>query len=316
MKRYIPRGLIGRVGKNLDLVVSRLDKRVTVFNFHDVGDNPSEFVLDNGIHVTNYLFRNQIDFVASNFNIISMDQFLKGDIPTRPALITFDDGYDNTFQNGVRLLESLRLPCTVFLNMGPIHGENYWAEKISYLHKYGEGFAEFLSDCVGRAIDNPHLDCTKEIIEQYERLYLNNYESNLSQYMSRYVTPDYLKHLDNPLVTLGSHLYTHYNVKHLSNTVLELEYRKNEEAMSQLKYYTPVFAFPFGDPRTCFTAQQASLILQFGARRVFTSRSRPNDNHDAKVIDRISLTHWHDSESRMWYQTIRVPLSELVGVRS
>ena len=127
-------------------------------------------------------------------------------------------------------------------------------------------FAEFLSDCVGRAIDNPHLDCTKEIIEQYERLYLNNYESYLSQYMSRYVTPDYLKHLDNPLVTLGSHLYTHYNVKHLANSVLELEYRNNEEAMSQLKYYTPVFAFPFGDPRTCFTAQQASLILQFGAR--------------------------------------------------
>ena len=115
------------------------------------------------------------------------------------------------------------------------------------------------------------------------------------------------------MVTFGSHLYTHYNVRNLPDPVLKDEYQKNAAALSKFRGYLPIFAFPFGQPGACFSMDQAGFLLKQGAVRLFTGWSRPNLDQSAKIIDRIALSGGHDSDQRMWFQVLKYPILETLG---
>ena len=75
-----------------------LRKSLVVICYHDINENPSEFSKLNSLDLNPDLFRKQLLFLKSNFNIISPDDLTSGNIPERAVLITFDDGWRSTFE--------------------------------------------------------------------------------------------------------------------------------------------------------------------------------------------------------------------------
>jgi len=47
-----------------------LNRTLTVFVYHDVSDNPSEFSLKYNLNVCPEIFEHQINFIKNNFNVI------------------------------------------------------------------------------------------------------------------------------------------------------------------------------------------------------------------------------------------------------
>ena len=314
MIKEILRNALGSGGKRLQPVLRRLDESVTVFLLHDVSDGGAPFTKENNLCVSTELFRTQMRFVEDNFNPISMQRLLRGDVPARAAMVTFDDGYPGVFKDALPILSGMRMPCTIFMNMAPVFGEIFWSARAIYLCQKVKGFQRFLAQYSRPSFKLGHLECTQELIDLYEREYGNEYVSELPSYTGPYVSLGDLKKADDdPLVTLGSHLYNHFNVKHLSNDVLKDQYDRNSKALSEFKRYLPVFAFPFGQPGTCFSPSQASFLLHNGATRLFTGWPRPNYDHSAKLMDRIALNSSHKSENRLWFQVVKYPVLEMFG---
>ena len=98
-----------------------MKKGLTVFMFHEVSDQPSRFAEEYGLAVSIKTFRRQMTWIKSKFDIIHPVDVLTGTpLPKRAAIISFDDGFLSSFENGLAILEKLRVPSVVFLNMRAI----------------------------------------------------------------------------------------------------------------------------------------------------------------------------------------------------
>ena len=120
------------------------NKSLTVFVFHDVTDEPSEFSSLYHLNVTPKLFDFQIQFIKKNFNIVGPDDLLQSSIPPKAALITFDDGFRNYFTHAVPILKIYEVPSIIFLNMEPIKGTIFWSGLITYLCEKRQDFRDYL----------------------------------------------------------------------------------------------------------------------------------------------------------------------------
>ena len=316
MKQFL-RSAIGLGGKHLGPVIRRVDNSFTVFVLHDITDEPARFTRENDIWVSKNLFKTQMEFVQENFNVISMASLLKGEIPKRAAMITFDDGYTGIFKNALPILQGMGLPSTIFMNMSPVLGGEFWAERVAYLCQEDQGFLQYLEDRLGSPVSHPVLQCTEQIIDSYHQETGIDYLPGLQEYMAEYASLADLEKIDgDPLITFGNHSYVHYNIKNLTDSALAEQYEKNAEALSRFKRYLPVFAFPFGHRGLCFSPSQASYLLKMGAARLFTAWPQPNPDPSARLIDRISLHVRHDTENRLWFQVLKHPIRQAMGIKS
>ena len=104
--------------------------QLTVLNYHRI-DDPLQAGFDSykpNVSATPAAFQRQMEYLQQHYHVVSLGQlaaWLRGEceLPTRAALITFDDGYRDNFSNAYPLLRSLGLPATIFLCTGCIGAE-------------------------------------------------------------------------------------------------------------------------------------------------------------------------------------------------
>ena len=115
-------------------------RRLTVLCYHRIGDAdaPGFDVYSGTMSATPDAFPAQLDLVADRFNVVAMDRlvaWLKGttDLPKRPAVITFDDGYADNSTFALPALRERGLPATIFLTTSLIgSGDASWWDRLAY----------------------------------------------------------------------------------------------------------------------------------------------------------------------------------------
>ncbi|TSC93131.1 MAG: polysaccharide deacetylase [Candidatus Berkelbacteria bacterium Licking1014_7] len=60
-------------------------------------------------------FRAQIDYLSQNYNIIDFGDFTRGNIPDRAVILTFDDGYQDFYDNVLPVLREYKAPATIYI---------------------------------------------------------------------------------------------------------------------------------------------------------------------------------------------------------
>lgn len=83
-------------------------------------------------------FEEQLRVLKDSFNIISMEELVHGlrggVVPKNSVVITFDDGFADTYTNAVPLLEWYRLPASFYLSTGFIRVPRYyWWDELQSL---------------------------------------------------------------------------------------------------------------------------------------------------------------------------------------
>ena len=69
--------------------------------------------------------------------------------------------------------------------------------------------------------------------------------------------------------------------------------------------FSCMFAFPFGQPDTCFSGRQIELLLENGAKKVFSTYPVINSDISAPYLHRIPLHTLNNTKSRIWFNILR-----------
>jgi peptidoglycan/xylan/chitin deacetylase (PgdA/CDA1 family) len=89
--------------------------------------------------VTPKEFEQEIRYLSHKYHIISLDDLVTYSdklktLPPKTAVVTFDDGYKDTYRNAYPILKKYRIPATVFLTTGHIGtGKLFWWDKVGYV---------------------------------------------------------------------------------------------------------------------------------------------------------------------------------------
>lgn len=265
---------------------------ITIFVYHSVTDTPSEFEREFDLSVPPLIFDRQLRVIKQKYCCISADDLLEEKVPSKAALITFDDGFLSYFTTAIPILLSNNLPSICFLNMEPIIGGRiFWSGLINYLCKSND-FICYLQSCLSRDLPKPEfLCCSKSIVNQY--LYQTGIDvsEQVNTYTGLFADEQVLESVrNNSVVHFGNHLFNHDVPLLMTDDELIDSYRKNELALKKYPNYRNVFAFPFGGPEDCFSERQISLILDAGAKRVFSCSGWPNTNLKSPYLHRSQIT--------------------------
>ncbi|MGB0383536.1 MAG: polysaccharide deacetylase family protein [Ardenticatenaceae bacterium] len=117
--------------------------RLTVMAYHRIIDvNTPDFLYYDGVAESPDVFARQMAYVAENFNVIDLARlhaFVKHGhpLPSRPMLITFDDGYIDNYTYAFPLLRGLGLPAVIFLITGRMDNPivPWWDECAYYFRR-------------------------------------------------------------------------------------------------------------------------------------------------------------------------------------
>ena len=280
---------------------------LTVFVYHDVTDHPSEFSDSGGLNIPPDIFTWQCDFIRDNFNVVTPDDLLNGDLPEYAALITFDDGFSSFFTDAVPILEQFDLPSIIFLNMEPVKGSVFWSGLLTWLCKK-EDFIRYLRGTGVEIPDDrpPYLSCSRELVDSYLDHSDVDHERLVHDYVGRFVTEDELElAAGHPLVYYGNHLFNHYVPRLMSDEDLLDSYLRNENELQRYPNSRNMFAFPFGKPDTCFTESQIELLMQNGAERIFSTYPAVNPDPTARFLNRVPMHPFNDSKPGIWFHILR-----------
>lgn len=265
---------------------------LVAFLYHDVAEHPSEFSRINNLNVSPAVFEKQIGAITRLFNVITPLQLLTGRYDTPAALVTFDDGMSSYFDNALPIMRRYACPSIVFLNMGPVDGEPFWAGLVAYLLRYEAEFVRELtirSDCseAGPNILTSPPQLVDEFVGRNDR---ERIIKAASQFYGGFATRSQLSMVaDDPVVYFGNHLYNHYNSVTLTEDELRAAYCRNDAELAGFPNYVEFFSYPFGQRGSCFDSRTNSLLLGLGAKRLFSSTPAVNKDRESKLIHRIPL---------------------------
>ena len=104
--------------------------------YHRVGNN-YEFPSDVGLTTTKD-FEKQIRYLRRRYELISLGELGRAlhegaSIPANAAVLTFDDGYRDSYLNAFPILKRYGVPATIFLATGHIDsGTPFWWDRVDY----------------------------------------------------------------------------------------------------------------------------------------------------------------------------------------
>lgn len=256
-----------------------------VFCYHDVTDTPSEFVQDFALNVRPEVFTSQIECILNHFNVISPQQLLFGKYDEPAALITFDDGWAGALENAVPILANLGCPSLHFLNFDSMDGKLPWMALVCWLFGHDSRFAdEMAGELPEVEPSHRHAYVTLDMVDTYlAKVDSLAVETQVREYVGDMVAADDVRK-DSPWVFFGNHLYRHQSAPVFLNDLNSL-FLRAQDRLDKMSGGTTLFSYPFGER----TEETDSMILSYGAQRLFTSVEKVNGANDL-VLGRINMT--------------------------
>lgn len=294
---------LGYLFCNLPSAKRLIKDGITVFVYHEVTDTPSQFSIDYGLSVSNNTFRKQIQWIQKHFNIIHPKQLTETALlPKNTALITFDDGMLSSFKNGLSILEEMNVPSLFFLNMGSVVERKPLISAMAcFLGK--QSFA-FKTHCATNQVELPyHLTVKPEVLNDFFAKNAIGYDKAVVEYQGQFAELDMLKKWSSSKnVLYANHLYEHWNAEALSDDEFIEQYVRNEQMLTGFVNSVKYFAFPNGQPGTCFTDRHIALLKRLGAERIFSSSGNINVDGKNFLLDRISFGRYDQTSAAMWFK--------------
>ncbi len=286
---------------------------ITIFNYHEITAQPSDFSKQFNLAVHPDTFRKQLSWIRKYFKIVSPKQLIDEVHSSPLALITFDDGFASTFKEGGRILKEMDIPGTVFVNMGPIKGELFWSGIITYLCTFVQDFQDAMLAKYKVDINILYLFIQENDVEDYfDKNYTDELSKQIRDYYGEFATEKDLEVSSESNIFLGNHLFNHYNAANISAEKLAIEYSSNESLLSNYSNYVNFFSYPFGQPQTCYTEATDKLIFGLGATKIFTAFPLPNKSASQKKLHRISMFDSVNNEGAFRFSCIAPLVNSII----
>ena len=280
-------------------------KKVTVFLYHEISDSPSEFSKSFDLCVSNVVFRKQVDWIRRNFTIIHPTDLLHPNkIPSNAALITFDDGFRGAYHNGISYLVKNKIPSLMFLNMGCVLDKTPLESALACYYSstsLKENIVNFFPDFDSLKNNPLHLSITPKMMKQYTNNHTDKEHTNIKTYQGELASINEIESfLDSEFHLLGNHLYQHWNSEVLTDEEFVYMFNKNRELLSHTGRVIDFFAFPNGQPSTCFSQRHLNMLKKTGVKKIFYSSGGINNDFDELLLNRTALFESDNTYWKLW----------------
>ncbi|MBF0343626.1 MAG: polysaccharide deacetylase family protein [Nitrospirae bacterium] len=223
-------------------------------------------------------FERQMEYLSSHYRVLSLDQYIesiKGRIPlpSKTAVITFDDGWRDNFLYAFPLLKKFNLPATIFLTTGFIATNRmFWQESVIFLVSRLLSLRLDTNECFLRhglenvlpllsklsAIDNNPV--MLELIDTLKQVDISTLTA-LTQCMRETLNVQELPYAENmfldwtqiiemqqSLITFGSHGISHQLLDTCGDDVIAEELTESKKTIEgRLSSQVKSFAYPNGN---------------------------------------------------------------------
>lgn len=303
-------------------VKSRVSESVVILNYHRV-NNPT--ALENNLTVSIESFREQMQVLRDHFVPTRLKDLedegpafqKKNNNRKTRVVVTFDDGYADTFLNALPILEECNVPGTVFVTTNFIGTKKeFWWDELE----------ELLVSKVSESQMPSVLELVKDVVSVKKdlsrgELYLNlaaamkaKGEPIISHVMSnlriiansepverdehRAMTVEELRSLaKNPLIEIGAHTVSHPSLAGLDRQNQYQEMKQSKEWLEQtLGLKVNNIAYPFGQPQD-FNHDTVSVAEELGFKLGLTTVSAvtfPKNN--PYTLPRMFVQDWKGDE--------------------
>lgn len=290
----LPRSLLLKAG----IVIYRLGlakhvlalskNRVRALLYHAVESHESSYTQRLGVSVSPAMFDANLAYFAKYYNVVSVSQLGKKDLPPNPLVITFDDGYKSVHENAFPLLKKHRLPACIYLISRAVDNNLVWVNELNWAllehreealqvcHEFPDLLGLQSRDQIISVVQNQF--GPKDIKHLSKRLRANiAFEEQHNLYASR----DDIKEMSEDDISFGFHTRDHFNLRNCAGGDLteQLDSSSIDELLDQTS-----FAYPFG----YFSTEAVQGVCNSGYQRIMTVGNN-NNRYSAKHLDRIEV---------------------------
>lgn len=221
-------------------------------------------------------FQQDIQFLEDlGARFLSFSDLRRGNFPSDrefAVLITFDDGFRDTYERGLHFLDSRRIPATVFQSSAMLDDGRLVAEHALYWHASQPGSCEELMRFArargwvdaANPSPNPRALVGRWLQElpaaQLDELLLTlepRMEDQAALARALYPEPGQLRSAAKAGHEIGSHGHGHYHRETIGASEFEADVRTSVERLAEVLGHAPAsFSYPFnarvdGDQETC-----------------------------------------------------------------
>jgi len=269
--------------------------------------------------ISTAMFERHLDFLGRHFEFVSLDtvgEAARAGTPfSRPvAAVTFDDGYEDVYENAIPILKRKGIPAAAFV-VTDLVGRSAWQIHDKLFHLVEKGFSvwndprrelhgvlrglDLPADDILRdasAMRSPHLAVSallpnlaqrdvKRVMASLEHCVGNGFV-NIPRSMSWAM----LKQMLSDGFTIGSHTRSHVSLPMESVATTDAQLRESKRLLEeQLAHPIDHFAYPGGQ----FTPAVVDALVNCGYRYAYTACPHNDPRHPELTIERLLL--WEGS---------------------
>ncbi len=261
-------------------------REISVLGLHRVltAQQAESTCSEQALVITQPTFHKLLQELTQQFHVLSLSDFQCGNIPdgSKPScMLTFDDGWMDTYENAYPALRDARMPATVFVPTGLIGSDSFfWTERLSCLWR-SCGEDQAFSSAIGQELGLGSVEGLQQSIAAFKQVPATRREFVLRALEAQFANGTQPGKHDKfmsweqllamaPVFEAASHTVSHILLDIEEPLVVESELRESLETLQE-KTGTAVqsLAYPSGsfNQRVCTWAADA------GYRWAFTTRS-------------------------------------------
>jgi peptidoglycan/xylan/chitin deacetylase (PgdA/CDA1 family) len=255
-----------------------------------------------GMVLSDVTFVRLLGYLQQRFRMVSLETFSGGqpeeaDKSKPRCLLTFDDGWRDTYTTAYPWLKKFGMPATVFLATGSIGSRGgFWVEQLKRSWRIPSSRAQMKSVLAQNRCQVADLEA---IVEWLKHMPADKRHSLLGRLLPSEENSDYSDEVDSMLtwnqviemsrngVEIGAHTVNHPLLSYESDTTVERELCISKQTLEEkLGKKVRTFAYPNGD----WDERVRHWVEQIGYESAFTTR--PGWHHfgqDRYTIRRILL---------------------------
>ena len=321
-RAYLARTL-GRLGvlRLIEQVVDTYKPALIVLTYHRITERCRNHFYDSVISAEPQSFRAQMEWLRKRMHILTLqeldDRVQAGVSWKEPAaLVTFDDGYRDNFEEAVPILKELNVPATFFIPTEFVESPKLpWWDNVAYVikttHVRNIRLEHVLTDDkLSLSIELEHIErdaaiitiiraiLDDRIVDLPRFLYQLAAQADVSveaESLNRalFMSWEQVQYLADQggLLAIGSHTNSHHNLAKLDVQAQRYELVNSKRILEErLGHEVLSFAYPFGWPGT-YTQATKTMAHESGYRLAFASHEGVNrpDTLDPFEIKRFGI---------------------------
>ena len=315
-------------------IVRKLNRNsLTVLNYHRIADVDSlDFdTFRPNVSATREMFANQLDYVNKYFNLVTLSELVewveKGrELPSNAALITFDDGYKDNYENAYPELAQRNMGAVIFITTNYMENDTpfYW-DLIAYCIKNTKknalcidelGSFEWTNSTEIEWVTDQIIGEIKSYSDIQKMRIVNNIVNALdisfpiNKAKGMFLEWEEINEMVRHGIEMGGHTKNHPILTKIPLSEAEKEVKGSKQILEEKIGKEVVgFAYPNGQEGD-FNDEIINILKENGYRLGFSLISGPDSCHSIKrepySIRRIFLSH-HDSMARFVSKLYGVP---------